>query len=199
MDDDDELIDDDGSNASSGSEIDAQLGAGWDGGLLSKEDINLFRKRLHNVVLPKYVTKLPTNLGESSAGSLKAAQWHSLFAYAIPLIIPECYVGKPDHLKKESTNGQILSNIGCLCRCTNIVSAKKVSEYEAKQFEISYRNYTESSKSIFKDLSIKPNHHYALHIPTQLRLWGPLCSVAEFAGERLIGVLQKIKTNGRLG
>lgn len=31
-----------------------------------------------------------------------------------------------------------------------------------------------------------------------MRRWGPLNSVAEFAGERLIGVLQKIPTNTRL-
>lgn len=52
---------------------------------------------------------------------------------------------------------------------------------------------------IFQNVTIRPNHHYALHIPNQIRQWGPLHAVAEFAGEKLIGVLQKIQRNTRLG
>ncbi|EGG09079.1 uncharacterized protein MELLADRAFT_104354 [Melampsora larici-populina 98AG31] len=32
-------------------------------------------------------------------------------------------------------------------------------------------------------MTIRPNHHYALHIPDQMRRWGPLSQVAEFAAE----------------
>ncbi|KNZ54730.1 hypothetical protein VP01_2872g5 [Puccinia sorghi] len=42
---------------------------------------------------------------------------------------------------------------------------------------------------------ILPNHHYPLHIPKQLEWWGPLMIVLEFPSERLIGLLQKCKTN----
>ncbi|MBW0562620.1 hypothetical protein O181_102335 [Austropuccinia psidii MF-1] len=34
-----------------------------------------------------------------------------------------------------------------------------------------------------------------MHIPEQLMRWGPLMGVSEFAGERLIGTLGKLKTN----
>ncbi|MBW0509303.1 hypothetical protein O181_049018 [Austropuccinia psidii MF-1] len=46
-------------------------------------------------------------------------------------------------------------------------------------------------------MQILPNHHYALHIPEQLMWWGPLIGVLEFPGERLIGFLQKLKTNSK--
>ncbi|KAG0139113.1 hypothetical protein CROQUDRAFT_12404, partial [Cronartium quercuum f. sp. fusiforme G11] len=154
---------------------------------------------LKDVVLPTGVTGMPSNLGEASAGTLKAVQWHSLFAYIIPLIVVEIYVTNPEQLKKESNRGQILFNIGALCQCTNIVCAKKVSDYEARQFQIWYRKYTNTSQNLFQNIKIRPNHHYTLHIPDQLRLWGPLNQVAKFGGERLIGFLQKIQTNTRLG
>lgn len=141
---------------------------------------------------------MPANLGEANHGSLKAAQWQSLFAYVIPLIIIELHVGNVDHLDKESNRGQILLNSGALCQCTNIVTAKKVGKYEAVQFENFYKKYHASSVRVFEKLSINPNHHYALHILEQIRRWGPLNQVAEYNGEQLIGVLQKINTNQKL-
>ncbi|KAG0149601.1 hypothetical protein CROQUDRAFT_88939 [Cronartium quercuum f. sp. fusiforme G11] len=140
----------------------------------------------YHKVLPTGIPKLPPNLGEAKQGSLKAAQWHSLFAYVIPLIVVDVYVGKVDQLKKDSNQGRIIFNIACLVQCTNIVCAKKVSEYEALMFEKTYRQYHKTSQQIFKDLVILLNHHYTMHIPDQIRQWGPLASVAEFAGERLI-------------
>ncbi|KAG0140877.1 hypothetical protein CROQUDRAFT_99490 [Cronartium quercuum f. sp. fusiforme G11] len=176
-----------------------KLKTGWDSGLFLKEDIVFFRERLRDVVLPTSISRLPFNLGDSNHGTLKAAQWHSLFAYIILLIILKLYISNVDQLQRDSNRGQILLNIGCLCQCTNIVCAKKAGEYEAHQFENFYGRYHETSKRIFQKPTIKPNHHYALHIPNQIRFWGPLNSVAEFSGERLIGVLQKIKTNSHLG
>ncbi|KAG0138918.1 hypothetical protein CROQUDRAFT_55502, partial [Cronartium quercuum f. sp. fusiforme G11] len=58
--------------------------------------------------------------------------------------------------------------------------------------------YHETSRRIFQKPKIKLNHHYSLHILNQIRFWGPLNSITKFSDERLIGVLQKIKTNSHL-
>lgn len=55
--------------------------------------------------------------------------------------------------------------------------------------------YNETSIGLFNDTRILPNHHYALHVPDQLRYWGPLMAVSEFSGEHINGLLQKAKTN----
>ncbi|EGG10472.1 uncharacterized protein MELLADRAFT_103067 [Melampsora larici-populina 98AG31] len=89
---------------SSESELDVDLEGGWDGGLLSKEDIMFFRKRLQDVVLPTGIPGMPSNLGDAKAGSLKASQWHSLFAFIIPLIIVELYVADDVEELKNDTN-----------------------------------------------------------------------------------------------
>ncbi|MBW0546457.1 hypothetical protein O181_086172 [Austropuccinia psidii MF-1] len=34
-----------------------------------------------------------------------------------------------------------------------------------------------------------------MHIPEQLSRWGPLNGISEYGGERLVGILQKLKTN----
>lgn len=135
------------------------------------------------MVLPAGITRLPQNLGESKHGSLKASQWYSLFAFVIPLVILELYVDDVGKLEPESNRGRILKNIGSLVQCTNFVFSRRVSEFEAKYFEHFYKEYHKTSLQIFGDVKVKPNHHYALHIPDQLRRWGPLGQVSELAGK----------------
>ncbi|KAG0142861.1 hypothetical protein CROQUDRAFT_49650 [Cronartium quercuum f. sp. fusiforme G11] len=156
---------------------------------------------MRDVVMPTGITQLPSNLGQSNHGKLKAIQWHSMFAYLIPLLILELYIIDVDNIVPESNRGQTLLNISYLCQCTNIVCAKKVSENDAKLFEMFYKKYTETLKTIFPEAKINPNHHYALHLGQQLRQWGPLYQVAEFHGEQLVGVLQQyfLSTNMVLG
>ncbi|KAJ7098403.1 hypothetical protein C8R44DRAFT_889019 [Mycena epipterygia] len=59
----------------------------------------------------------------------------------------------------------------------------------------SYSNYFSSIQTLFPDVNVLPTHHNAMHIPDILRNWGPLASQNEFMGERVNGMLQKIKTN----
>lgn len=189
----------DNPEAKEGDYGDVELEEGVDGGLFTEIDIHMFRERMREIVLPNGVSKMPSNLGESKHGSLRAAQWYSLFAFIIPLVILEVYVDDVKSLDPQSNRGLILSNIGYLVSCTNLVFSRRVSEWEANNFEVSYKSYHETSKQIFGQLGMKPNHHYALHIPHQLQRWGPLAQVSEFLGERLIGFLQKIPTNKNLG
>lgn len=129
------------------SELNVDLEGGWDGGLLSKEDIMFFWKRLQDVVLPTGIPGMPSNLGYAKAGSLKVSQWHSLFTFIIPVIVVELYVADDVEEFKNNTNrGQILLNIANIVQCTNIVCAKKVLEFEAKTFQTCYRRYHNTSK-----------------------------------------------------
>ncbi|KAG0139957.1 hypothetical protein CROQUDRAFT_693264 [Cronartium quercuum f. sp. fusiforme G11] len=151
-----------------------------------------------DIMVPNGVSKMPMNLGELKHGSLRAAQWYSLFAFIIPLVILEIYVNDVEKLDPQFNQGQILKNIGYLVQCTNLVFSRHVLEWEANNFEVCYQKYHKTSVQIFGKLGMKPNHHYALHIPDQMRRWGPLGQVAEFAGERMIGFIQKIQTNTKL-
>ncbi|MBW0574563.1 hypothetical protein O181_114278 [Austropuccinia psidii MF-1] len=66
-------------------------------------------------------------------------------------------------------------------------------------FSQSYANYQNSSNILFPNIRIMPNHHYSMHIPQQLMRWGPLNGISEYGGERLVGLLQKFKSNSLSG
>lgn len=105
---------------------------------------------------------------------------------------------KIEEITFNSNRQNVLLNIGYLKSCTNIVCSKSFSEKDPQNFEEFYKRYTKTSEKIFHDLVIKPNNHYVLHIPEQLRQWGPLGQVADLCGERLVGAIQNIQTNMHL-
>ena len=61
-----------------------------------------------------------------------------------------------------------------------------------------YHAYLLTLQRLFPHVTLRPNHHYAMHNSEQLRFWGPLPQISEFFGERQNDQLQNIKTNGIL-
>jgi hypothetical protein len=59
--------------------------------------------------------------------------------------------------------------------------------------------YLQNFAILYPELHFRPNHHMAMHIPDFLRLFGPVRSWWCFPFERLIGSLQRLPTNQKLG
>jgi hypothetical protein len=156
------------------------------------------RKAVPNIIVPYGVTQVPLNLGDPKHGKLKASKWHSLFSTYLPLSLIDFFVDNPSRCA-TGTNQTALLNFVSLVMCTNIISRKSTSHADSEKFSQAYSLYTESSKLVFDSPKIVPNHHYALHTPDQMKWWGPLSNVSEFSGERVNGLLQKMKTNGIIG
>ncbi|MBW0523480.1 hypothetical protein O181_063195 [Austropuccinia psidii MF-1] len=172
-------------NESSGSTIQALTNA------VKKEILS----SVLQVLVPSGLTCMPKGLGEARNGKLKASKWHSQFSIYLPLTFVDSIV-KIEMFYEDLIQHQcLLDNFSSLVQCTNIISSKRVNEEYCQIFEEEYRNYTETSRRIFSNMEILPNHHYALHILEQMRWWGPLSGASEFAGERLVGILQNFKKN----
>ncbi|KAG0141817.1 hypothetical protein CROQUDRAFT_24827, partial [Cronartium quercuum f. sp. fusiforme G11] len=148
-----------------------------------------FHIQMKEVKLSTSLGVLLSELGKAKAGKLKAHQWYVLYIYVIPLIIGELFVDDVEDIKENSNIVKILDNITFLIPCTHIIMSRQIWENYGERFLQSYAKYTKTSKEIFQNLKVLPNHHYALHVPEQMKLWGPLMGVSEFGGERLIGTL----------
>ncbi|EPS96582.1 hypothetical protein FOMPIDRAFT_1130286, partial [Fomitopsis schrenkii] len=59
--------------------------------------------------------------------------------------------------------------------------------------------YLKGIRRILPGQSLLPSHHNALHIPDFLQRFGPMPGWWMFPFERVIGLLQKVKTNGKIG
>ncbi|KAG0142552.1 hypothetical protein CROQUDRAFT_97433 [Cronartium quercuum f. sp. fusiforme G11] len=125
-------------------------------------------------------------LGTKSNGKLKASEWHALFAHHLLLATIDVFIGNYEIFSNgqgDDYSAKLLMNFVALVECTHLVGSREVSPGDLEKFKQVYNKYTFTSKVLDPDCSIKPNHHYAKHIGSQLEWWGPLLGVAEFAGK----------------
>ncbi|KAJ7633441.1 hypothetical protein DFH06DRAFT_1140154 [Mycena polygramma] len=160
--------------------------------VFDKDDMDFIREGLADIVIPSWIDRPPTNLGEKSHGKLKADNWFVLFIIFFPLIMPELWHNK------SRRDLKLLDNLHDLVGATNILCSYATSPAEADTYTEFYRSYLASSKSLFPGLSTRPNHHYARHNSELLKWWGPLIKLGEFFYESHNGRLQKIKTNNHM-
>ncbi|MBW0513141.1 hypothetical protein O181_052856 [Austropuccinia psidii MF-1] len=173
----------------------AQVGISW-------EQAHMMTSALSDVKVPFGVTRVPQWLGQAKEGKIKASEWQSLFSIYLPLAAIDILVGDmsifSENTNKAGKTCLLIENFAALVVCTHILEAQSITNSDCLHFAEEYRNYCETSKTLFSGCTINPNHHYALHIESHLRQWGPLIGVSEFAGERLNGILQRIPTSGRI-
>ncbi|MBW0518928.1 hypothetical protein O181_058643 [Austropuccinia psidii MF-1] len=156
---------------------------------LSEEIFHKIRKCLRGVVVPKSISHLPVGLCTAQNAKLNANEWPVFFQAYVCLFILNNVL---DLVPKDQL---LFLNIGALIQCTKIVGARLVTQQDAHLFGQKYDVYKHTSNVLFPHIQITPNHHYAMHIPEQLLQWGPLNGISKYGGERLVGLLQKLKTN----
>ncbi|PPR01986.1 hypothetical protein CVT24_011113 [Panaeolus cyanescens] len=158
------------------------------------DQLAMIRSCLCNAVIPSWVERPPTNLGEKSHGKLKADNWLKLFTVFLPLILPEIWTSDAS----STSFSKLLSNFHSLVLCTHKVCAYDTSDDDADLYLHHYILYRRSSQFLFPHAPSRPNHHYAMHNVELLKYWGPLIRLSEFPLEQKNGMLQKIKTNNHL-
>lgn len=157
----------------------------------SKDELAQVRGTIASVWLPPWVERPPTNLGESSHGKLKARTYLTLFSAILPLKLPDFWWNTDDPFKSR-----MFRNFCDLVAATNIQASFTTSNAQADAYTAHYRRYRATLPTLFSNHHSKPNHHYAMHSGTSmLKYWGPLPALSEFPGERMNGMLQRIKTN----
>lgn len=156
-------------------------------------EMEALRKGLGDVVIPSYLVRLPSNLGEASHGKLKADQWLVGFTVFFPLILPEIWLETGTKRKFD-----LLDNFEHLIICTNIISAHSTSNADADLYTKHYIQYRQSICVLFSRSKSRPNHHYAMHNGPLMKFWGPLIKISEYPYETHNGALQRIKTNHHL-
>ena len=161
---------------------------------LSGDVLVAIRTCLTDTPIPTWMERPPTNLGEKRHGKLKADSWLVLFLYFLPLTLLELWT-RDDCSEHDKA---MLDNFCHLAAATHIVCAHSTSANLADKFGELYRLYRLSARSLFPHAASVPNHHYSMHIPDLMKFWGPLMRISEFSGERYIGILQQMKTNGHI-
>lgn len=168
-------------------------------GRLNKSEIEILQEDILRTLRPRWYTPPPARMGEKGAGKLKADQWRSYIEFDLPVsllrlqqVFPQS--GDDAHNKRRQELVQATFYLAMAVRwgtshCTS-------SEHTQK-----YLRYMTLYLTAIRDMGhvMKPNHHAALHIPDFLLRYGPVHGWWMYPFERVIGILQQMNTNNRLG
>ncbi|KAF9522043.1 hypothetical protein CPB83DRAFT_899994 [Crepidotus variabilis] len=77
--------------------------------------------------------------------------------------------------------------------------SRRTSSHHTEGYQFYMQRYLTSITLLFPNYKLKPNHHYALHIPDILLAFGPLHGTWAFSMEHIIGRLQSLNSNSKIG
>ena len=144
---------------------------------------------------------LPVNFGSPNHRKLKADQWRTALEFDFPVsLIHIKSMRKPSG---NITDDERLQKLIDLTMDLTLAIAwglsRRTSPHHAERYMFYMKRYLAGIKENFPDYNLKPNHHYALHIPDILLAFRPLHGTWVFCIERLIGLLQRINSNSKIG
>lgn len=153
---------------------------------------------LRNTTVPSFISSVPKTYGNYSAGVIKADEWRILSSIFLPIALVILWGDKgslPSHLRALDHSMALFQAGIILCRYSTTANRRKI-------FLRLLKDWVEDLHIVHphtKQHQSRINVHVCLHMPDFLRLFGPPMSWWTFPFERLIGTLQRIKTNDIIG
>jgi len=154
---------------------------------------------IENLMTPSWMTSVPSNLRSASHGKLKADQWRTLRTVHLPISLVRLWDMVEISEHRSARCREILNATIALLSAVIIATSHMVSTVHANAYLQHMLEYLEAMKRLFPEYNFHPNHHMALHIHEYLLLFGPVHSWWTFPFERLIGALQRMPHNSKIG
>jgi hypothetical protein len=145
------------------------------------------------------MTSVPSQLGSSSHSKLKSDQWRALGTTHLLLSLIRLWGFKNDSSPRSVRCSEILHVTISLISAVIIATSHTITPTSATAYRQHMLDYINGIKRLFPEYRLHPNHHMSLHIPDVLLLFGPVHSWWTFPFERLIGNLQRMPSNGKIG
>lgn len=157
------------------------------------DDLREIRSDIRNVHVPSWVQSVPSDLGDVSHGKLKADQWRSLAC--IYILIPLMRLWST----ASGARPVALYLTFTLVSAVLVATSRTTSHRHAEVYLHLMTSYVEGLKQHFPDFAPHPNHHLAFHLAEYILQYGPIHEWWTFPFERIIGMLQRVSTNDKMG
>ena len=169
------------------------------GHVLLAEEIEEIWSDIDQLLTPSWMTSVPSQIGCSFHGKLKADQWRALGTTHLLLSLTRLWGFPGDGSPRSVRCLEILEVTASLISAVAIATSHTVTSASASAYQKNMLDYINGIKRLFPDYQLHPNHHMSLHISEFLLLFGPVHSWWTFPFERLIGTLQRMPNNGKIG
>src|SRR5271156_2182430 len=169
------------------------------GHVFTPEEMDEIRSDIKTLMTPSWMTSVPSNIGETAHGKLKADQWCTLGTTHFPLSITRLWAFASSNTPRAARCREILNVTISLLSAVMIASSHTISPAGADLYLQHMQAYLGGLKNLFPEYKFHPNHHMALHLHEYLLLFGPVYAWWTFPFEKMIGMLQRIQTNRKKG
>ena len=133
-------------------------------------------------------------LGSKQHGRLKAAQWRTTCCFTMLITLGRLW----GQQNASHTDVMWLTNFTHLVALVRIAYSYSISAADIEAFRHHSISYLEGLRS-YHPSSIKPCHHFLLHIPDMMERFGPMRAWWAFPFERFNGQIQHLSTNHKAG
>lgn len=170
---------------------------------VTKQELKLLQKDIDSIIRPEYRQAPPRDLGNPGHGKLKADQWKTCIEFDIPVSVAKhwsretCSPGQDRDV--TARRDQVFQSIMHLAIAVRWGTSYRISEHHSQLFEENMVAYLRLLLELYPNIQFRPNHHVALHIGPLLTQLGPVHGWWMFPFERVIGILQKVNTNSKMG
>lgn len=154
---------------------------------------------IEKLLTPTWVTSVPPKLGDPNHGKLKADQWRALGTIHLPVSLIHLWSTTNDNDPRSMRLHKILEVTMSLVSAVVIATSYTTSPSHTEAYLHHMLRYLNGIRELFPEYDLRPNHHMALHIHEYLLLFGPVHSWWTFPFERMIGLLQRMHHNGKIG
>ncbi|KAJ3500743.1 hypothetical protein NLJ89_g9653 [Agrocybe chaxingu] len=169
------------------------------GFVLSQDEVEEIWSDIRELLTPSWLTSVPSNVGSFAHGKLKADQWRTLGTTYLPLSLIRLWGSSQANNARSRRCHEILEVTMSLLCAVIIATSHTMSQANADAYLMHMHNYIISVKRLFPTYKFCPNHHMALHIHEFLIRFGPVHAWWTFPFERLIGMLQRMPSSGKIG
>lgn len=164
--------------------------------ILGEGRLRLIWTEMQEIMLPSEVSPAPSRIGSPGQGTISADEWRTFCT--INLVVTLVYLWGP--LPDDSRESQILRNFMDLITAVEIASSRSITLKDTWELQKRMRAYLQGILELFPGTTIGPYQHMCLgHLPQVLLNLGPSHAIWCYAFERANYVLQRIKTNSRIG
>lgn len=169
--------------------------------LATPEVMQTIRDVISQTTVPSWVSSVPRNFGDAAAGTLKADEWRTLITIYLPIALIYSWGELASHPTPYAAARlrEVLDHTMLLISAIVIACKRNMSEYRCQAYLQCMTQYISSLISIHPHATHRPYGHMSLHLPHFFNLFGPAKTFWTYPFERLIGHIQRLISNHRLG
>jgi hypothetical protein len=156
---------------------------------------------IRDTAVPSWLGSVPHNYGDKATGPVKADEWRNLSTIFIPLALIIMWGEGSSHSSPEDAARfrEILDHTMLMVSAISLACMRTMTQTRSAAYLKYMAQYIEDLIIIHPQINHRPNHHMSMHLPHFFRLFGPVRSWWCFPFERLIGQIQRLLSNHKLG